>query len=184
MSCQKDRSLKWRTGLSLVTIAYVFCSFFWLGRQTTVFTEEPLKPIRQFWFFCGFDQDWRLFAPEVRSFNCFPAAIITVNGAKLIWEAPHSGIELQGNLCRLNLHRKFSVDYLPWMVYSGYWQRFAAALAKEWASADKHPQSVSLILNFEQMDSPEKMLRARSQVPIYFQNSFYFERYAKEELMP
>lgn len=184
ISIQNQGTKRWRFCLSVFTLIYVFCSYFWLGRQTTVFADEPLKAVRQVWFFFGLDQDWRLFGPEVRSFNCFPSAIVTIDGAKLLWEAPHSPGDLEGNFCRLNLHRKFSIDNLPWMIYSGYWQRFAGQLAREFASKDDAIESVSLVLNYEYMDNPEIGLRSRTQLPLYSQKTFYFDRYAGGENLP
>ncbi len=154
-------SKRWRLLLSLVVVSYVFCSVFWLGRQSANFAvDEPLKPLRQVWFFLGLDQDWRLFGPEVRTFNCRPSAIIGFdNGAKLLWQPP-VGEEFDDKL-RLNCHRKWTIDYLLWPLYTGYWWSLSQFITSAVDTNDMHPREFTLFINFSHLNETIQEVKGR-----------------------
>lgn len=173
----KNKGLKiLKSGLLVFSLVYLFSSYFWLGRQTTILTDEPLQALRQFWFFFGLEQDWRLFAPKVRNFNCYPSAVINLSGARVLWQGP--GPDLQSDPLRRNLHRKFCVDCLPWQICSGYWSQFCH-YAKDSCQADGvEVKSVSLIQNEDKLENPQIKFRKQKDLPAYYQYLIHAEYFA------
>lgn len=151
--------------LSLAIFGYLGITFIYLSPETSAKTFL-LKPVRDIWLFCGFEQSWALFAPTVRDLNFYPTAVITFeDGTKAIWEPVRMDTLNSIEQIRYEKFRKWSIDTLIWTTFANYWPDTARYVASLYYDPNNKPVSFALNLHWAHMQPPVEPLSSHRRLP-------------------
>ncbi|MGH9549260.1 MAG: hypothetical protein ACRD3W_07795 [Terriglobales bacterium] len=151
--------LKHRRWQILVSVPLLFYLLFAI---TSKFPESDIKnlivePTELFWTFFGLNQDWPLFAPDVRTRNVSTGWVLTFSdGTKTICQPP------------LNQYkwRKWLLHTIPWDSHENLWPDFAQYLGQYYYRDEDPPLSASLHVFEVEIPAPQSPV-ARAAVPYH-----------------
>lgn len=151
--------------LSVAIFSYLAITFLYLSPDTNARTIL-LKPIRDFWLFCGFEQSWALFAPTVRDLNFYPTAVITFqDGTKAVWEPVRMDTLNTIEQIRYEKYRKWSIDTLIWKTFANYWPDTARYVGSLYYDPNNKPVTFALNLHWAHMQPPVEPLVSHRLLP-------------------
>lgn len=183
----KNQTLERLTGreiaLSSLICLYLFIQIAWLCPDSKP-RSAIIEPVKLFWHFWGLDQSWKLFSPEIKNINFHTVAIITfADGMKLNWELPRMKRLNYLERFRDEKYRKWCVDSLPWPDYKEFWPDFARYAGRKFYRPDNKPVSLSLVLFWIEIPSPEGKIVPVANLPEHTKmNTVFYYRYKPEDL--
>jgi len=145
--------------LSLVTLAFIFFTTFWLIPEKDS-SFGPLKkqiidPIRTFWLFWGLDQNWALFSPTIKEMNYHTVAFVSLkDGTNELWEVPRMDKLDLIERFRQEKFRKWGIDSLPWKDHKSYWPYIARYVGRKVYKKENPPVRFSLLLFWTKIPKP------------------------------
>lgn len=169
--------------LSVTIALYLSLQIAWLSPDCLLRTRI-VEPVKQFWYFWGLDQSWRLFSPEIKNINFHTVAVLTFeDGMKLNWELPRMKRLNYWERFRDEKYRKWCVDSLPWPDYKEFWPDFARYVGRKYYQKDNKPVSLSLVLYWIEIPKPEGEIVPVSKLPEHTRmNTVFFYRYNPGDL--
>jgi hypothetical protein len=167
---------------SVAVCIYFFYVLLWFTPDS-VFKTNLFTPIYTPWLFCGLNQSWALFSPNIRQLNYYPSAIITFeDGSKTLWEPPLMDKLSFVEQMQREKFRKWSIDSLPWNRFKDYWVDFAKYVGRKYYNEANKPVSISLNLRWIELPNPSEKFHKQSELPpcTKFSTSFCY-RYSNED---
>lgn len=181
---QADHNTKVKeTLLSFLILAYLFFTITWLSPESNLRTRI-LEPVKQFWLFWGFDQNWRLFSPEIRNINFHTSATLTMtNGERVVWELPRMKQMSLWQRFKDEKFRKWSIDSLPWPDYKEFWPDFARYVGRQYCTPENKPVDLTLNLYWIEIPQPQAKLIPVKDLPEHTKyNTVFYYRFKPEDL--
>lgn len=169
--------------LSIAISVYLGMTLLYLSPDTNARTIL-LKPFREAWLFCGFEQSWSLFSPSVRDLNFYPSSIITFqDGTKAVWEPYRMDTLNAIGQLRYEKYRKWSIDTLPWKPFANFWPDTARYVASLYYDPNNKPVSFTLNLHYAHTQPPVEPVHAHRALPHRdgFNNMFSY-KYTEDDL--
>jgi hypothetical protein len=173
--------------MSALIVSYLFFTITWLSPESDLRTRV-LEPVKQFWYFFGLDQNWRLFSPVIKDINFHTVAVLTFeDGYMLNWELPRMKRLDYLERFRDEKYRKWCVDSLPWPDYKEFWPDFARYAGRKFYNKANKPVSLSLQLYWIEIPPPPRQAGEKivpvAELPEHTKmNTVFYYRYKPEDL--
>jgi len=151
--------------LSLVSIFYVTYNAIWFLPDSS-FKTTLLQPVRMWWNFWGFNQQWSLFSAGLSRYNLHTIMTLTfADGTTMLWEPPRMERMDLWDAFRLQKWRKWDVDYLPWDRYKEYYPDVARYVARLNYNPRNKPTMFQMHLCSTEIPAIDQEFIKRTQLP-------------------